>query len=46
LGGEAPALAEDEVIGRCGYAPYAYDEAAKNRLWETSLGAVGLIPYA
>ncbi|THX94335.1 short-chain dehydrogenase [Aureobasidium pullulans] len=44
--GEAPALAEDEGIGRCGYAPYAYDEAAENRLWEVSLEAVGLGSYA
>ena len=40
--GVAPALAEDEGIGRCGYATYAYDEEAENRLWELSLKAVGL----
>ncbi|KAH0365651.1 NAD(P)-binding protein, partial [Aureobasidium melanogenum] len=32
--GVAPALTEDEGIGRCGYAPYAYDEVAEDRLWE------------
>ncbi|KAI4724803.1 short-chain dehydrogenase [Aureobasidium sp. EXF-10728] len=40
--GVAPALAEDEGIGRCGYATYAYDKAAEDRLWEISLKAVGL----
>ncbi|KAI5251706.1 short-chain dehydrogenase [Aureobasidium subglaciale] len=40
--GVAPALAEDEGIGRCGYASYAYDETAENKLWELSLRAVGL----
>lgn len=40
--GEAPPLAEDEGIGRCGYASYAYDEAAEDRLWKLSLQAVGL----
>ncbi|KAK6000238.1 hypothetical protein QM012_003870 [Aureobasidium pullulans] len=40
--GVAPALAEDEGIGRCGYAPYAYDTEAEDRLWEVSLKAVGL----
>ncbi|KAH0263457.1 NAD(P)-binding protein, partial [Aureobasidium melanogenum] len=42
--GVAPALTEDEGIGRCGYAPYAYDEVAEDRLWEISLKAVGIMP--
>ena len=40
--GEAPPLAADEGIGRCGYASYAYDQAAEDRLWEVSRQAVGL----
>lgn len=40
--GVAPALGEDEGIGRCGYATYAYDKEAEDRLWEVSLKAVGL----